>query len=112
MTLVTTWRNGPRTWKLTPAACAPCMSDVTGALSLVMTDVKWKRIPVNFTNPVDVAAGQPAVYRARPTYDMPEDHAANATAAVVNIHRMTVTRHNDFSFASSALTTALARQHW
>jgi len=83
------------------------MHDVTGALSLVMTDEKWVRMPVNLTNPVDVAAGQPAVYRARPAYDLPADHAANATAAVVNLHRMGVTRHNDFSFASSALTTAL-----
>ena len=42
------------------------MHDVTGALSLVMTDEKWERMPVNLTNPLDVAAGQPAVYRARP----------------------------------------------
>jgi hypothetical protein len=34
------------------------MHDVTGALSLVMTDVKWQRIPVNLTNPVDIAAGR------------------------------------------------------
>ena len=38
------------------------MHDVTGALTLVMTDVKWQRMPVNLTNPVDVATGQPAVY--------------------------------------------------
>jgi hypothetical protein len=83
------------------------MHDATDALILVMTDEKWERMPVNLTNPVDVAAGQPAVYRARPAYYLPADHAANATAAVVNLHRMGVTRHNDFSFASSALTTAL-----
>ena len=82
------------------------MHDVTGALTLVMTDAKWNSIPANLTNPVDVAAGQPAVYRARPAYDLPADHANNAAAAVVNLHRMGVTRHNDFSFASSALTTA------
>jgi hypothetical protein len=62
---------------------------------------------VNLTNPVDVAAGQPAVYRNRPTYAMPADHAGNATSAAVNIHRIVATKHNDFSFASSALTTAL-----
>ena len=83
------------------------MHDVTGALTLVMTDEKWVRMPVNLTNPVDVAAGQPAVYRARPAYDLPADHATNATSAVVNLHRMRTTRHNDFSFACSALTTAL-----
>jgi hypothetical protein len=71
MTLVTTWRNGPRTWKLETHARSMCaMHDVTGVLSLVMTDVKWQRITVNLTNPVDVAAGQPAVYRARPIYDI------------------------------------------
>jgi hypothetical protein len=61
------------------------MHDVTGALTLVMTDAKWQRMPVNLANPVDVAAGQPAVYRNRPTFDMPQAHANNATSAVVNI---------------------------
>jgi hypothetical protein len=83
------------------------MHDVTGALTLVMTDAKWQRMPVNLANSVDVAAGQPAVYRNRPTFDMPQAHANNATSAVVNTHRMAVTKHNDYSFASSTLTTAL-----
>ncbi len=83
------------------------MHDVTGALTLVMTDAKWTSIPANLTNPVDVAAGHPAVYRAHPTFDMPQAHANNAASAVVNIHKMAVTRHNDYSFASSTLTTAL-----
>ena len=38
---------------------------------------------------------------------MPQDHANNAASAVVNLHRMAVTKHNDYSFASSTLTTAL-----
>ena len=54
------------------------MHDVTGALTLVMTDAKWHRMPANLTNPVDVAAGQPAVYRNRPAFDMPQAHANNA----------------------------------
>jgi hypothetical protein len=83
------------------------MHNITGALTLVMTDAKWQRMPVNLTNPVDVAAGQAAVYRNRPVYDMPQAHANNAASAVVNIHRMAVTRHNDYSFASSTLTNAL-----
>jgi hypothetical protein len=83
------------------------MHDVTGALTLVMTDVKWQRMPVNLTNPVDVAAGQPAIYRNRPTFDMPQAHTNNAASAVINIDRMAVTKHNDYSFASSTLTTAL-----
>jgi hypothetical protein len=83
------------------------MHDVTGALTLVMSDVKWTSMPVNLTNPIHVAAGQPAVYRNRPAYAMPADHAGNATAAVVNTHRMATTRHNDFSFSSSYLTTVL-----
>ena len=83
------------------------MHDVTGALTLVMTDEKWQQMPINLTNPVDVAAGQPAVYRARPTFDMPPPHANNAASAVVNIHRMAVAKHQDYSFASTTLTTAL-----
>ncbi len=83
------------------------MHDVTGALTLVMTDEKWEQMPINLTNPVDVAAGQPAVYRARPTFDMPQPHANNAASVVINIHRMAVTKHTDYSFASSTLTTAL-----
>ena len=53
------------------------MHDVTGALILVMSDTKWTSMPVNFINPIDVAAGQPAVYRNRPAYAMPADHAGN-----------------------------------
>jgi hypothetical protein len=69
------------------------LHDVTCALTLVMTDAKWQRMPVNLTNPVDVTAGQPAVYRNRPTFDVPQAHANNATSAVVNIHRMAVTKN-------------------
>ena len=43
----------------------------------------------------------------RPTYDMPANHAGNAPSAAVNIHRIAATKHNDFSFASSFLTTVL-----
>jgi len=83
------------------------MHDVTGALTLVLSDAKWELMPVNLTNPADVANGQPAVYRQRPAYDMPVAHANNATSAAVNIHRMATTRSTDFTFASSNLTTAL-----
>ena len=83
------------------------MHDVTGALTLVMTDAKWESIPVNLTNPIDVAAGRNPVYRNRPDFVMPAAHANNAASAVVNIHRMATTKHNDYSFASSTLTTAL-----
>ena len=83
------------------------MHDVTGALTLVMTDAKWESIPVNLTNPIDVAAGQDPVYRDRPDFVLPAAHANNAASAVVNLHRMAVTKHNDYSFASSTLTTTL-----
>jgi hypothetical protein len=33
------------------------MRDVTGAPTLVMSDEKWTRMPVNVTNPIYVAAG-------------------------------------------------------
>ncbi len=83
------------------------MHDVTGALTLVMSDAKWNLLLINLTNPVDVAAGQQPVYRRRPAYPEPTAHANNATSALVNIHRMATTKHTDFTFASSNLTTAL-----
>ena len=83
------------------------MNDVTGTLTLVLSGAKWDLMPVNLTNPADVANGQPAVYRQRPAYAMPVAHANNATSAAVNIHRMATTRHTDFTFASSNITTAL-----
>ncbi len=54
-----------------------------------------------------MAAGQPAVYRHRPTFDMPAAHADNAPSATVNIHRMAAAKHNDFSVAGSSLNTAV-----
>jgi hypothetical protein len=83
------------------------MHDVTGALTLVLSDAKWELMPVNLTNHADVANSQPAVYRQRPAYDMPVAHVNNATSAAVNIHRMATTRSTDFTFASSSLTSAL-----
>jgi hypothetical protein len=83
------------------------MHDVTETLTLVMSDAKWDLMPINLTNPVDVTNGQQPVYRARPAYPELAAHANNAASAVVNIHRMATTRHTDFTFASSTLTTAL-----
>jgi hypothetical protein len=83
------------------------MHDVTVALTLVMSDQKWNLMPVNLTNPVNVAAGQAPVHRNRSAYAEPAAHAGNATSAAVNIHRMATTKHTDFTFTSSNLTTAL-----
>ena len=81
--------------------------DITGALSLVVPDEVWQIVPGNITNPVRVAAGSPPAYRARPTWDMPAQHANNAAAAVVSIYRAEAVRHTDFSLASSNLGKAL-----
>jgi hypothetical protein len=85
------------------------MRDVTGALTLVLvlSDAKWDLMPANLTNPIDVVAGLPPVYRNRPAYAAPAAHANNTPSAAVNIHRIATTRHTDFIFASSNLTTAL-----
>ncbi len=64
-------------------------------------------MPVNLTNPIDVAGGQPAVYRARPTCDLPAMHPNNATAAVVSIYRKELQRNSDYAMAESALLTVL-----
>ena len=81
--------------------------DITGALSLVVTDIVWNMVPGNITNAAAVARGNPPQFRARPTWDMPAQHANNAAAAVVSIYREEATTHRDFLKASSALTTAL-----
>jgi hypothetical protein len=81
--------------------------DIMGALTLVVSDATWDLIPANLTNPVDVAAGQAAVYRNRPNRDMPAAHAGNAASGAVNLHRMLMAKYNDFSLASSALNIAL-----
>jgi hypothetical protein len=81
--------------------------DITGALSLVVPDDVWNLVPGNITNPVRVAAGSPPAYRARPTWDMPVQHANNATAAVVSIYKAEAARFTDFSLASSSLSNAL-----
>ena len=82
--------------------------DITGALSLVATDEVWNAVPGNITNPAQVLAGShPPNYRARPDWDLPALHAANATAPVVSLYRIAAQKHTDFSRASSALTTVL-----
>ncbi len=81
--------------------------DITGALSVVVPDKVWQLVPGNITNPVRVTAGSPPVYRARPTWDMPAQHANNATAAVMSIYRAEALRHTNFSLASSNLGKAL-----
>jgi hypothetical protein len=67
--------------------------DAAGALGLVAQDRDWQQFPGVLTNPVDVAAGQPAVYRARPTFDSPADHAGSATVAVLSEYRQALDRH-------------------
>ena len=82
--------------------------DPTGALTLVASNEVWNQQPENLTNATQVLAGtHAAVYRARPTWDMPTAHANNAASAVVSIYREAVTRHNDYTLASKALAKAL-----
>ncbi len=56
---------------------------------------------------VRIAAGDPT-HRARPTWDQPQPHANNVTAAVVSLFKMEeATRYADYNMASSTLNTAL-----
>ena len=80
--------------------------DVTGALTLVASDAVWNCIPANVTTAVRITAGDPP-HRARPTWDQPQPHANNTTAAVVSLFKMEATRYADYSMASSTLNTAL-----
>jgi hypothetical protein len=75
--------------------------------SLVATNRVWHEMPVNVTNPADVLLGQPPQYRARSTWDMPAQHAANATAAVVAIYKQELARYTEYTLAESAFATAL-----
>jgi hypothetical protein len=82
--------------------------DITGALSLVVPNDVWNLVPGNITNQAQVTAGtHPAAFHARPTWDMPQQHANNATAAVVSIYKADAARFTDFSLASSSLSNAL-----
>ena len=82
--------------------------DPTGALTLVATDQVWNDIPVNLANRAQVLAGtHPPAYRARPTWDLPNQHGNAAAAAVVSIYKQELVRHTDYSMAESALATAL-----
>ncbi len=92
-------RHGRRVLKHTLAACVSCMTSRMSSPSWCQTSNGSILMPVNLTNPVDVAAGQPAVYRQRPAYGAPAAHANNTTSAVVNIYRIATTRHTDFDFA-------------
>ncbi len=87
------------------------MSPVTGALTLVASDLVWQSIPANQTSATRIAAGDPP-FRARPTWDQPAPHANNVAAAVVSLHKMEATRYADYSMASSTLNTALIGQCW
>ena len=80
--------------------------DVTGALTLVASDLVWQSIPANQTSAVRIAAGDPP-FRDRPTWDQPAPHANNAAAAVVSLFKMETQRYADYSMASSILNTAL-----
>jgi hypothetical protein len=64
-------------------------------------------MPGNIANPAGVLQGDPPQYRARPTWDLPAQHANNAAAAAVSICKQELTRHSDYTLAESALARAL-----
>jgi hypothetical protein len=107
-TMLTTLADDPRNnlpeWYLeirTKARNLCSAHDAAGALGLIAQDVDWQQFPGVLTNPIDVAAGQAPNYRARPTFDYPTDHAANAAAAVISVYRQAIERHAAFTNASS-----------
>jgi hypothetical protein len=80
--------------------------DISGALTLVATDVVWTKYPGNVTNMADVLAnGDLPNMRARPTWDAPAAHADNAT--LVAKYKEGVLKHQAFNQASSALAKVL-----
>jgi hypothetical protein len=85
---------------LSPNLCP--QHDPTSALTLVATDRVWHEMPVNVTNLSDVLLGQPSQYRARPTWDMPAQHAANAAAAVVSVYKQELSRYTEYTLAEAS----------
>ncbi len=74
--------------------------DVTGALTLVASDLVWQSIPANQTTAIRIAAGDPP-FHARPTWNQPAPHTNNAVAAVVSLHKMEAQRYVDYSMPFS-----------
>jgi hypothetical protein len=66
-------------------------------------------MPINLTNPIDVAGGQPAVYRARPTRDLPAMHPTTPLPQWFSFtaKNSSATRNTDYAMAESALLTML-----
>jgi hypothetical protein len=93
MTPATSYPTGTLNSSQTKARNLCSAHDAAGALGLVAQDRDWQQFPGVLTNPVDFAAGQPAVHRARPTFDYPADHAGNATPAVLSLYRQALDRH-------------------
>jgi hypothetical protein len=97
-------RNNLEPWleEAETAAVNMCpQHDPTGVLTLVASNEVWNQQPENLTNATQVLAGtHAAVYRARPTWDMPTAHANNAASAVLSIYRADATRHTDYTLAS------------
>ena len=63
---------------LSAKACGLCPQwDTTGAITLVADDAYWNAVPGHLTAPA--AAGNPAVYKARPDFTPPAALAATAT---------------------------------
>ena len=86
--------------------------DPTGALTLVATDQVWNDIPVNLTNRAQVLAGtHPPAYRARPTWDMPNQHGTAAAAAVVSIYKQELARYTDYTNGLECLSNGSTGQH-
>jgi hypothetical protein len=83
--------------------------EATGAaLTQVATDKTWNAYPGHITNLVAVLAnGDAPQYLARPTWDLPAAHPANATAAVVSLYREELARNHAFAAATSAMAQAL-----
>ena len=84
--------RGSRSLKPTPGTSVPSTMHVTGALTLVASDLVWQSIPSNQTSATRIAARDPP-FRARPTWDQPAPHANIAAAAVVSLHKMEATRY-------------------
>jgi hypothetical protein len=82
--------------------------DYMGAFTLVVRTTHGRASRRTSPTPsVSLPANQRSIEIAPIFYAMPVDHVGIAASGEVNIHRILMTKYNDFSFASSTLTTAL-----
>ncbi len=82
--------------------------DLTGAITLVASDLVWNAVPGNITNLADVLANAAAPqHRARPDFTPPVALDPAATAVELSAWKLEMDMHFAYTLAQNALSLAL-----